>query len=357
MSRQARGEVLDPNVVQVVHGVQRCVRQAFLCGQDVASGKSYEHRREWIQARMEFLASVFGIDILTFAVMHNHWHVVLRSRPDIVKGWSDREVARRWLRLFPLRRKQGKPPCEPKDREIAALARDNAALAERRRRLSDISWWMRCLAEVIARRANREDQCKGRFWEGRFRAQILLDEASLLACAAYVDLNPIRAAMAQTIETSSFTGAKSRCEDYAARRGSAHGRTHHWERSGECRASGWLSPIEIDEPVDALGADPCSSGRRSSQKGFLPMPLERYLALLDWTGRQLRADKRGRIPSELAPILDRLGLQHDAWCELVRTYGRTFRRVAGTVEHIAAEAQRRGQQWMQAPGNPLTSAA
>jgi REP element-mobilizing transposase RayT len=357
MARQARGEVLNPREIQVVHAVQRCVRQAYLCGNDALTGKSFEHRREWIRQRLEFLASVFGIDCLTFAIMSNHLHLVLRSRPDVVATWSDSEVARRWLRLFPRRRDKDGLPCEPSAEEVNSIVRHKPVLAQRRERLSDISWWMRCTAEVIARRANREDECRGRFWEGRFKAQVLLDEASLLACAAYVDLNPIRAAMAKTLETSLFTGAKERIDDLTERSDQARGGTHTWERSDRRQRSGWLSPIEIKEGSDPLGADACVTGRRASQKGFLSMSMTTYLELLDWTGRQLRSDKRGRIPEPLSPILERIGLGSDAWCDLVQTYGQRFKRAAGTVEHLEAEAARRGQQWMQSPGNPLGAAA
>ena len=353
MARQARGEFLDPFEVQVVHCTQRCIRRAYLCGQDAVTNKSFEHRREWVRDRMEFLSSVFAIDCLTFAVMHNHLHVVLRSRPDVVKSWSDQDVARRWLRLFPRRREEDGSPCEPAEHELNALLRDKSVLAERRRRLSDISWWMRCLAEVIARRANREDECTGRFWEGRFKAQVLLDESSLLACAAYVDLNPIRAAIATTPETSDFTGVKARLDDMSQRSESARGGTHAWERSDRRRQSGWLCPLEIDERSDDAGLAPCQSGRRCSQKGFLPISLVAYVALLDWTGRQIREDKAGSIPAELSPILERLQIDAENWCRLVRDYGQTFKRVAGTIEHIAAEATRRNQQWMQSPGNPI----
>ncbi len=97
MPRQARGEYLDPSEVQIVHAVQRCVRRAFLCGKDVVTGESFEHRQAWIRDRMEFLASVFAVDCLTYTVLSNHLHVVLRSRPDVATSWSDDEVARRWL--------------------------------------------------------------------------------------------------------------------------------------------------------------------------------------------------------------------------------------------------------------------
>ncbi len=125
---------------------------------------------------------IFGIDCRTYTVLHNHLHIVLRSRPDVVTAWSDVDVAQRWLRLFPNRRKQDGSPETPTQQEIDMIINQLEVLPERRRRLSDVSWWTRCTAENIARRANREDECTSRFWEGRYKAQILLDEASLLVC-------------------------------------------------------------------------------------------------------------------------------------------------------------------------------
>jgi len=353
MPRLARYEVIDPGEVQVLHCVQRCVRRAFLCGEDPYCGQSFEHRREWIRQRMEFLASVFGIDCLTYTVLSNHLHVVLRSRPDVVASWSDEEVAVRWLRLFPKRRNKDGSPAEPLQPEINTIVNDPEVLAERRRRLSDISWWMRCTAENVARRANREDECTGRFWEGRFKAQLLLDEASLLACAAYVDLNPIRAALAETPEESEFTGAKDRIDDLSLRADRKRMSTHQWERSRRRQMSGWMSPIEIDEREDAIGPDADSSGRRASKKGFLSISLLQYLELLDWTGRAIRTGKSGSIPAHLAPILSRIGLDCHAWCEVVIKFGKVFKRAAGAADQLSAEAERRGSRWMQAPGNPL----
>ena len=356
MPRQARGEYLDPSEVQVVHAVQRCVRRAFLCGKDVVTGKSFEHRRRWIRDRMEFLASVFAVDCLTYTVLSNHLHVVLRSRPDVVKEWSDDEVARRWLRLFPKRRDAKDDSAKPNDAELLMITSDAKRLAEVRERLSDVSWWMRCTAENIARRSNKEDQCTGRFWEGRYRAQLILDEASLLACAAYVDLNPVRAAMAKTPESSDYTGAKDRIDDLKQRE-SASATTHDWERSRRREKSGWMSPIEINEKSDATGPDRNPTDRRASQKGFLPISLTKYLELLDWTGRQIRRKKRGAIPSDLAPILERLGLDTLTWCELVQKFGKLFKRAAGTADSLATEASRRGQGYMHAPGASMLAPA
>ncbi len=367
MPRQARGEYLDPNTVQVIHGVQRCVRRAFLCGRDKASGKSFEHRRNWVRQRLELLASVFGIDCLTYTVLSNHLHLVLRTRPDVVATWSDDEVACRWLRLFPIRRLEDGTPAEPSEQEIGTVRGNAERLVEVRRRLSDVSWWMRCLAENIARRANREENCSGRFWEGRFKAQLLLDEASLLACAAYVDLNPVRAALADSPEESAYTGAKDRIDDLIeqklqrerqtscatdkdARQPKRWRATRSWERSRRPKRSCWMSPLEIDETTDSPGPDPSPCGRRASLKGFLSMSLAQYLELLDWTGRQLRSKQRGSIPAELAPILERLGMDTGAWCDLVNKFGKLFKRAAGSAARLATEAARRGQSYLQAPG-------
>ena len=138
MARQARGEYLNPHEVQVVHTVQRCVRQAFLCGLDKNSGKNYEYRRLWIRKRFEFLASVFGIDCLTYTVLSNHLHLVLRSRPDVVKQWSDEEVARRWWRLFPQRKDKEGNAEEPSESDLGMITDDVTRLAQIRERLSDV---------------------------------------------------------------------------------------------------------------------------------------------------------------------------------------------------------------------------
>lgn len=353
MARQTRGEVIDPGQVQVVHCIQRCVRRAFLCGADPYTRRCYEHRREWIRSRLEFLASVFAIDCLTYAVMSNHIHLVLRSRPDVVAKWADEEVARRWLTLFPKRRNKDGSPAESKQPEIDLIVNQKEVLVERRRRLSDLSWWMKCAAENIARRANREDEVTGHFWEGRYRSQLLLDEASLLACVAYVDLNPVRAALAETPEESEFTGVKDRIDDLSERNDRMRPSTHAWERSRRRKRSGWMSPIEIQEANDPIGADEHRNARRASQKGFLPVSLLEYLKLLDWTGRQIRKDKRDSVPKHLAPILTRIGLDAPGWCDLVTRFRKCFKRAAGSAEQLRTEAERRGQRWLQAPNNLL----
>ena len=98
------------------------------------------------------------------------------------------------------------------EQEKAALDLLAKQVSDWRSRLTNISWFMRVLNEKIARMANKEDECTGRFWEGRFKCQALLDEQALMACMVYVDLNPVRANMAATPEESEHTSVKSRCK-------------------------------------------------------------------------------------------------------------------------------------------------
>jgi REP element-mobilizing transposase RayT len=287
MPRIRRRFLAEPAEVGVYHCVNRCVRRSFLCGTDQASGKSYEHRKQWIQDRMQFLAGQFGLDVLGFAVMSNHIHVVLRNRPDVVQDWSDAEVARRWWNMFPRRRdKEGKPK-EPTEFELQMIMADAVRFGEIRQRLSSVSWFMRCLVEPIARSANREDVCTGRFWEGRFKCQPILDESALAACLAYVDLNPIRARIVETPETSRFTSVYERIQSIgheladpavASAREPHDGEIAKAARDDHSKTepanakphADWLSPFELSE---VAAYEPTPSGRASRTRAACPCPL------------------------------------------------------------------------------------
>ena len=189
-----------------------------------------------------------------------------------------------------------------------------------RRRLHDVSWLMRCLNEHLARRANAEDNCTGRFWEGRFRSQALLDEAGLLTAMAYVDLNPIRAGIADTPEESEFTSIYDRIRAIKA--------------GG--RASSQRSRVPLLHFKDAAG-----KGEPS-----IPFSMLDYAALLDWTGRVLRDDKHGAIDNTLPPILKRLNIDPEAWQAAMQPRGNVFGRALGKLDHLRLHAITLGQQWV-----------
>ncbi len=279
---------------------------------------------------MEALASVFGIDVLTYAIMSNHMHLILRNRPDVVATWSDREVAIRWLRVFPGRRLE-EHLAEPTENDVNMLVNQPERLLVVRERLSDISWFMRALSEPIARLANQQDECTGRFWEGRFKALRIVDETGLLACAMYVDLNPIRAAMADSLEKSTHTSVFDRIQgDKGAMINSAafdlvpmstdpagkairetpvaqlqkqRKAKKHNPTGRRIRRDDWLSPLTLDKQILSLDPQSHSDGLRASDKGFLSVDWAQYYKLLRWTAKQGADGVAAEIPADLANVL------------------------------------------------------
>ena len=194
---QARLRQVSLDETPYYHCTCRCVRRAFLWGNDYLTSKDYSHRKQWVIDRLATLTQVFAIEVCAYAVMSNHYHVVIKVNRKQALSWRDADIIHRWQQLF------GTPVLieqyiQGRLTSRAAIKQAQAIIAQWRSRLYDLSWFMRCLNEHLARRANQEDQCKGRFWEGRFSSQALLDEAGLLTCMAYVDLNPIRAEMARS---------------------------------------------------------------------------------------------------------------------------------------------------------------
>jgi REP element-mobilizing transposase RayT len=308
------------------HCVSRCVRRAFLCGEDTVTGRSYEHRRAWIEARMLALAEVFALDLCAYAVMHNHYHVVLHVDRDAAAEWSDREVIERWHRLF-----AGSLYSQRYLAGDGLLAVERQVLdeqvAEWRRRLADISWFMRCLNESIAREANREDECTGRFWEGRFKSQALLDDKALAACLAYVDLNPIRAGITEKPETSDYTAVKRRIT----------------------KAQSAAQPNHpCQQPAGLL---PFAGNPREAMPRGLPFRLTDYLELMEWTGRQIRDDKRGAITEDLPAILTRLQIEPEQWCNLTTRFESRFKYLVGGVQAIRRACREINRNWVHGVSN------
>jgi len=148
------------------HLVSRCVRRTFLCGFDHQTQQSYEHRKDWIVDRLRLLSSLFTIDVCSYAVMSNHYHLVVKIDPEQSDQWTDREVAKRWTAIYrgPLLVQRWLAGRVLSDAEKTTVT---ATIALWRKRLCDISWFMKCLNEPIARMANKEDGCTGHFWEYR----------------------------------------------------------------------------------------------------------------------------------------------------------------------------------------------
>ena len=285
------------------HCCSRVVRRAFLCGDDSYSGKNYDHRRAWVESLLFELEAVFAIDVAAFAVMSNHLHLVLRVDIETANHWTDREVLEQWHKLFKgdaLTQKFAKGELV----EAHEVSRLKHSIALYRSRLCDISWFMRCLNEPIARQANQEDNCTGRFWEGRFKSQALLDEAAVLACMTYVDLNPIRAQLADTPEQSDHTSIQLRIR----------------------------AALKGEQPSNLL---PFIGNECDNQPNGIAFSLTDYLQLVDDTGRIIRNDKRGYISESSAKILNRLNIPHDNWLKLTTEFGKLFHGPVGTLQELS----------------------
>jgi hypothetical protein len=255
------------------------------------------------------------VDVLGFAVTPHQLDVVVWTRPDQTDGWSDAETIQRWRRVFPADRaekrtakKNGRLPLPKKDESPDRIG-------DMRQRLGTVSWFMRCLNEWLARTANREDGMTGRFWEGRFKCRVLLDESAIVTCLAYVDLIPFTHALLSDPGRMEHSSYFDRVQSATPGRSEA-----------------WLCP---------MGKEAVDEGRSR-----VSLDLEDYLALIDWTARQWAPDPGEPMPDSLTEILRGLQIHPHRWVETVAGFERLFHRVAGRADSMAQWAEKAGKHWM-----------
>ena len=319
-----RDQLVSLDDTPYYHCICRCVRRAFLCGTD--GNQSFEHRRGWISDRIKHLSSIFTIDIAAYAVMSNHYHLVVHIDAERASELSYADVIDRWLTLFKapplLQRHMAEPLTNQAELDVI-----NDLVQKWRSRLCDISWYMRSLNEHIARKANNEDHCSGHFWEARFKSQALLDNTALLSCMAYVDLNPIRASMAQTPAQSDYTSIQERL-------GIAP------EKHGKNKPDIDEKPHTVELMVFA------GSIKNDTPSNHLPFTFCDYLELVDWTGRIVREDKSGYIPANTPPILQQFNIDPQQWLVNCTHIERNFYLAIGSIAKLEQFANHLQQQWL-----------
>ncbi len=232
---------------------------------------------------------------------------MLYSDPLEPLKWTDEEVAERWLMAYPGR--LGLPE-NTKLREMKKQAIMAAVdkLKSYRKRLGSLSWFMSRLNEPIAKQSNAEDYCTGKFWEGRYSAQALLDETAVFSCMAYVDLNPVRAKITEKLEDSKNTSIKKRLENIQKSQGKS----------------------QLNKNIEAI------SGQIKQQRIF--MLLKDYIQLVEWTGKSIAHPNKASIPEHITPILQRLNLQQGHWLKQIENYSSNYCHVVGSVEKIREKA-------------------
>lgn len=323
-----RSQIVSLDDTPYYHCIGRCVRKAFLCGTD--GDKNYEHRRQWMLDRIKQLANAFTIDIAAYAIMSNHYHLVLHIDKTRGKALSDSEVIERWLMLHKgpeiIHQHLKNPTTNPVKLNII-----NEYIDTWRSRLHNLSWFMAELNVYIAKRANFEDKCTGHFWESRFKSQALLDETALFSCMAYVDLNPIRANIANTPEASDYTSIQERLNIVA---------THSEPDTASTTDQTGIPPLAV--PLMKF-----SGNLKHDTKNYeLPYDLKDYLELVDWTGRAIRDDKHGHIKSNIPSLIERLNINPDKWINTCSRIEKDYFRAIGSAENLGVLAIRMQQKWL-----------
>ncbi len=302
----ARKNIVDNQTPGFYHCTNRCVRRTFLCGLDELTGKNYSHRKDWLQARMFELCKLFSIEIYAFAIMDNHYHIVLYLDPLEPLNWSKEDVAERWLSAFA---GTDNPKRELKKQAIMA---DKDKLKLYRKRLGSLSWFMSRLNEPLAKQANQEDNCSGSFWQGRYSAQALLDDAAVFSCMTYVDLNPVRAKITDKLEESNHTSIQQQINSI--------------KEKEQINVQAYL-----DSNIRAL-SNPAKSK-------YLPMSLKSYIELVEWTGKNIVYPNKSAMPKNIQSSLNRLNLQNNHWLKQIENYNNHYCHVVGTVEQIREKAK------------------
>ncbi|WAJ72278.1 transposase [Catenovulum adriaticum] len=336
-----RSSLISLSDTPYYHCIARCVRRGYLCGFDKLTQKNFDHRKLWLIERIKFLASVFCIDVAAYAIMSNHYHLVLRVNTDKAKLLTQDEVLKRWhcvCQPKPIIARYIKGEALPKSHQFVL----DGCVADYRERLTSISWFMRFLNEFIARQANVEDNCKGHFWEGRFKSQALLDEVAVLACMTYVDLNPIRAKMADTPETSDFTSIQERLGIVPVMASTEQAKQTVNSKQSNSKATHPLNPVRNAELLPFVKSNQELAPNFKRDASHIPFSLIDYVELVDWTGHQIRQDKRGFIQSNIPSIVQRLGLTDESWLEFASTIETNFSHSIGQavqLQHYAKAHQ------------------
>ena len=332
---RARKKLIDLASTPYYHLISRCVRRAFLCGDDKYTGKNFDHRREWLVERIKFLSSVFAIEIAAYAIMSNHYHLVVNVNRRQALDWSDDEVINRWYQLY-----NGHVLVDRylngEELDKVSFLFFNEIIAKWRERLYDISWYMKNLNEYIAREANKEDNCKGKYWEGRYKSQALLDETAVLSCMAYVDLNPIRANIADTLEDSDFTSIQERIAHFKAFT---------------------MDKVKVDQPIKQK--DNIQYESQPSQlkpfggnhiKNTIPFALLDYIELVDWSGRHIDPKKKGHIKNAVPKVLLTLNIEEAQWLESIMRFRQQYSNFAGSKQRLKQQAANNDVKWYKGAG-------
>lgn len=315
-----RKYLVDKETPCFYHCISRCVRRAYLCGDDPHTGNNCDHRKDWLVNRMLELASIFSVELYAYAVMDNHYHLVLYLDPLAPEKWTNLEIAEKWLQAYPS--KLDEPGFE-QQRELKkqAIVASPTKLKEYRKRFGSLSWFMSRLNEPLAKLSNEEDIVKGRFWESRFTSVALLDESAVLSCMAYVDLNPIRAGMVENLQDSLYTSVKKRLEQLQ---------------------TGGTQPNQLNKIIRPMAK--AVDGRVMNVK------LNDYIQLVEWAGKSIVHPNKAAMPIHINTLLINMNLQPDNWLNQVKSFNEGSPHSIGCLEKLREKAVQWQKKWIKGIG-------
>jgi REP element-mobilizing transposase RayT len=304
----ARRKIVTPDIPSAYFITCRCNYAAELFGETTP------YRKGWVEDEIFRLINIMAIDLFAHSVLSNHYHILIKIRPDIVKRWSAEEVAKRYFALCPSSRKKRpkgvKKSDPPTQKEINWFVFASGKLKRARKRLSCVSFFMQRLNHRISCLVHADEGVKGRLWESRFHSRRVVDAVSFLRMMIYIDINLLRAGMVRKLEDSRHTSIRYRIEKFLNRCPPEH----------ETRAA-LLANLQGVSMGD-------------------------YLKLVDVSARRITPHKYS-VPESEPSIEDRLGISGEQWERFVVADSLQFRgTVIGTEESMAAEAKRRGLKWI-----------
>jgi len=346
--RKPRSEIILKNQPGLYHCRSVCVRRAFICGYDSYTGTDFSHRKAWIVNRLKTLVASYNIKIASYSIQSNHYHITVKTNPSGVEKWSPQEIIDRWFRIHPNHKIYGKDGI-PKGRDLERLVTSKVLVELYRQRLGDLSWFMADLNSFIAVKANNEEDISGQFWDGRFRCRRLLDEAAVIQCMGYVDLNSIRNGQAERLEDCDFSSIQDRVLAHGARlkldklekepaqlKNLVESRAEIIDCKKNAQIDSWL--CSLSKLFSHWGNEP------SSEYGISD---EEYIDLVEFTGRQIRKEKgkSGHIPMRMVTTLKRLEIDANKWIEGVEKFGGLYFVLAGKAKKIREAAKAAGRHW------------
>jgi hypothetical protein len=316
---RARSEIIIPNQVGTFHVISRCVRRQLLLEKG--------HRKTWLCNGLAGWLGHMGIDLLAYAIMGNHVHLVLRVRPDIVKTWNNHDLARHALAVLPVRSGPGLEPLTVTPAVVERYAGNAKWLAQQRTRLSSPSWLLRLIKQGVSRRANTQDGCTGHFWEKRFTSVSLLDAAAVLACMVYVDLNPFRAAMVKDPLKAIYTSIRHRVV-----RADGAGRSDH--NADDHALGGRLAAMPQCAPANSWSGE--FPGWGISEQD--------YVNLVRETALSANRNARGAVENAFA-LVNQMGIEPTDWLSSMSEGGSMSGTVIGGPEARRRWCDQTGQRW------------